>query len=200
MQQQFNGTAQGQFSSRNIINIYPPISLFEKKNSDEGLLPAQQRRLHELLNEIAAISGGSKKDLWLDVHAHTDVRSLSEITVKKYHRAEVFLQKKLKEVQNTRECRRLISEILRTTSENINITERDRDRYCLKMYGTSVLKNLSRGQLQKVFRYVDSDQQQQVQTIQLVQQKISWQTLIKKHPVFFFCTLLLGFCLSFLFK
>ncbi|WP_407339988.1 hypothetical protein [Dickeya ananatis] len=53
MHQEFNGTANGQFSARDIINIHHQN---EPVSEDEQLLPAQRQRLHQLLDEISAIS------------------------------------------------------------------------------------------------------------------------------------------------
>ncbi|WP_437216748.1 hypothetical protein [Pectobacterium sp. LFLA-215] len=194
MRQEFNGTAQGQFSSRDIINIHPSSS--NNTPDDELLLPAQRQRLHQLLDNIIAVSGESKKDLWRAVHAHIDVPNINGITTKKYHKAETYLLQRLAEAKLAKECRRLVSEILQLT---VDATE-ERDRFCLKKFGTKTLNDLSREQLQVAFDHFDRDELRHCQPKPVQPKSVDWQELIKTHPRVFIGVFLLGFLTSFLFR
>lgn len=188
MRQEFHGTAQGQFSSRDIINIH---NLSQKNHDDKPLLVSQRQRLHQLLDDIVAISGKSKKDLWIEVHAHIDVHGIHDITTRKYHQAEEYLLARQAEAKNVRECKRLVGEILRIT-----VNSKARDRFCLRKFGTKTLNDLSREQLQTIFDYFarDDDFSQKQQKI------ISWIDILKNYPKLFICVFLLGFLLSFLIR
>ncbi|MEI7408745.1 hypothetical protein [Pectobacterium aroidearum] len=194
MRQEFNGTAQGQFSSRDIINIHPPSG--ENPTDDESLLPAQRHRLHQLLDDLVTASGEPKKDLWRAVHAHIDVHSINGITTKKYHKAETYLRHRLAEAKLAKECRRLVSEILRLTVD----TATERDRFCLKKFGTKTLNDLSREQLQVAFDHFDRDELRQRQPNPTQPKAVDWQELIKARPKVFIGIFFLGFFTSFLFR
>ncbi|EHD22628.1 MULTISPECIES: hypothetical protein [Brenneria] len=194
MRQEFNGTAQGQFSSRDIINIHTPPS--DMASDDEPLLQAQRQRLHQLLDDIIAVSGESKKDLWRAVHAHIDVPSIHNITTRKYHKAEEYLLQRLADAKQARECRRLVGEILRLTTDKVM----ERDRFCLRRFGTKTLNDLSREQLQIAFDHFDGDELPHCQPEPIQAKQVDWQELIKTHPKVFIGVFLLGFFTSFLFR
>ncbi|QYM95041.1 hypothetical protein FGI04_03235 [Dickeya ananatis] len=193
MHQEFNGTANGQFSARDIINIHHQN---EPVSEDEQLLPAQRQRLHQLLDEISAISGEAKKDLWRAVHAHIDVRSVHFITTQKFHKAEIYLEKRLADAKQARECKRLVAEILRLTAENKSVA---RDRFCLRTFGTKMLNDLSREQLQAVFNFFDNEPSPHYQE-RAIQLGAPWQKVVMSYPKLFIVIFLAGFFSSFLFR
>ncbi|MCV9878840.1 hypothetical protein [Brenneria izbisi] len=192
MRQEFNGTAQGQFSSRDIINIHLPMNIAD----DEPLLLAQRQRLHQLLDDIIAVSGESKKNLWRAVHAHIDVHNIHGITTRKYHKAEAYLLQRLVEAKLARECRRLVAEILRLTADKV----RERNRFCLRKFGTKTLNDLSREQLQVAFDHFDRDELPLCHPESAPSKPLDCQELIKTYPKIFIGVFLLGFLSSFLFK
>ncbi|WP_263063022.1 hypothetical protein [Dickeya dadantii] len=193
MHQEFNGTASGQFSARDIINIHHPK---EPVAEDEQLLPAQRQRLHQLLDEISAISGEAKKDLWRAVHAHIDVRSVHFITTQKFHKAEIYLEKRLADAKLARECKRLVAEILRLTAANKSA---ERDRFCLRTFGTKMLNDLSREQLQAVFNFFDNEPTSRSHESEL-KKNAHWQDIVIAYPKLFLVFFLAGFVVSFVFR
>ncbi|AJC68420.1 MULTISPECIES: hypothetical protein [Dickeya] len=193
MHQEFNGTASGQFSARDIINIHHPN---EPVAEDEQLLPAQRQRLHQLLDEISAISGEAKKDLWRAVHAHIDVRSVHFITTQKFHKAEIYLEKRLADAKLARECKRLVAEILRLTAANKSA---ERDRFCLRTFGTKMLNDLSREQLQAVFNFFDNEPASRSRESEL-KKNAHWQDIVIAYPKLFLVFFLAGFVVSFVFR
>lgn len=111
----------------------------------------QKRDLHRLMDELVA-QGESKRELWLTIHTKLNTNTVNEMTAADYHCAVEILQEYAKRIQNLKDRNLLVSKIMVLTDPSYRL---DRDRYCLKHFGTTHLKGLDKEQLQSVFGYFD---------------------------------------------
>ena len=111
----------------------------------------QKRDLHRLMDEFVD-AGESKRELWLVLHTKLHTKTVNEMTAADYHCAVKILQKYAQRVKVQKDCNTLVSKIMTITNPAYRL---DRDRYCLKHFGTTHLKGLDKEQLQSVFGYFD---------------------------------------------
>lgn len=111
----------------------------------------QKRDLHKLMDEFVD-AGESKRELWLLLHTRLDTTTVNEMTSADYHLAVEILQDLAQRNKYSKDCNALISKIISLTDPTHRV---DRDRYCLKHFGTTHLKGLDKEQLQGVFGYFD---------------------------------------------
>ncbi|HIA4108982.1 TPA: hypothetical protein ACWQDP_004310 [Escherichia coli] len=111
----------------------------------------QKRDLHRLMDELVDL-GESKRELWMTIHTKLNTKTVNEMTAADYHGAVEILQRYAQQIQNMKDCNLLVSKIMALTDPGYRL---DRDRYCLKHFGTTHLKGLDKEQLQAVFGYFD---------------------------------------------
>lgn len=111
----------------------------------------QKRDLHRLMDELVD-AGESKRELWLVLHTKLNTKTVNEMTAADYHCAVEILQEHAQRVKDQKDCNTLVSKIMAITDPAYRL---DRDRYCLKHFGTTHLKGLDKEQLQSVFGYFD---------------------------------------------
>lgn len=111
----------------------------------------QKRDLHRLMDELVD-AGESKRELWLMIHTKLNTTTVNEMTAADYHNAVVILQEQASRRKYLKDCNTLISKIITITEPTYRV---DRDRYCLKHFGTTLLKGLDKEQLQGVFGHFD---------------------------------------------
>lgn len=111
----------------------------------------QKRDLHRLMDELVE-AGESKRELWLMIHTKLNTSTVNEMTTADYHCAVEILQEYAQRIQNLKDRNLLVSKIMTLTDPTFRL---DRDRYCLKHFGTTHLKGLDKEQLQEIFGYFD---------------------------------------------
>lgn len=111
----------------------------------------QKRDLHRLMDELVVL-GESKRELWLVIHTKRNTKTVNEMTAADYHCAVEILQERALRIRNLKDCNILVSKIMTLTDPTYRL---DRDRYCLKHFGTTHLKGLDKEQLQEIFGYFD---------------------------------------------
>lgn len=103
----------------------------------------QKRDLHRLMDELVDL-GESKRELWMTIHTKLNTKTVNEMTAADYHGAVEILQRYAQQIQNMKDCNLLVSKIMALTDPGYRL---DRDRYCLKHFGTTHLKGLDKEQL-----------------------------------------------------
>ncbi|EJY9555669.1 hypothetical protein OHS49_000808 [Salmonella enterica] len=111
----------------------------------------QKSALHRLMDELVD-AGESKRELWIMLHARLNTTTVSEMTAADYHQAVEILEESARRIKYLKDSNILISKIMGLTDPAYRV---DRDRYCLKHFGTTHLKGLDKEQLQGVFGYFD---------------------------------------------
>lgn len=155
---------------------------YSSEPSTEPMLPAQKQHIHHLIDELEAISGKDKPVLWQMIHARVDVKTINQITTKKYHIAAAFLDEKIAEARAIKDRKQLLSRLLRLTEHK----SAERDSFCLRNFGTTTLTSLNGEQLITVYQHFDNDC-----SVSLPSQ-INWSLLLKDHPVYVFTIFFIG--------
>ncbi|MGL4486489.1 MAG: hypothetical protein ACRCUG_05795 [Yersinia sp. (in: enterobacteria)] len=111
----------------------------------------QKRDLHRLMDELVE-AGESKREMWLMIHTRLNTTTVKEMTTSDYHSAVEILKECAQKIKNLKDRNMLVAKIISITDSMYRI---DRDRYCLKHFGTTHLKGLDKEQLQEVFGHFD---------------------------------------------
>lgn len=120
-------------------------------SAQQPISSLQKWDLHRLMDELVAL-GESKRELWLVIHTKLNTKTVNEMTAADYHCAVDILQEYAQRIKNLKDRNLLVSKIMALTDPDYRL---DRDRYCLKHFGTTHLKGLDKEQLQAVFGYFD---------------------------------------------
>lgn len=124
----------------------------QQLGSEPPILGVQKRDLHEKMDALV-LQGESKRELWLMLHRHCNVATVDEMTVGQYHQAVEYLDSYAEKLQYKKDCKELVRTILKLTKPPL---DEERNRYCLKHMGTTLLNSMSKEQLQSVFAYFDN--------------------------------------------
>ncbi|KFK92773.1 MULTISPECIES: hypothetical protein [unclassified Serratia (in: enterobacteria)] len=111
----------------------------------------QKRDLHKLMDELVE-AGESKREMWLMLHTKLNTTTVNEMTAADYHCAVGILQECARRIKYLKDCNILVAKIISITGQEYRI---ERDRYCLKRFGTTHLKGMTKEQLQEIFGYFD---------------------------------------------
>ncbi|AVX39782.1 hypothetical protein [Yersinia massiliensis] len=111
----------------------------------------QKRDLHRLMDELVD-AGESKREMWLLLHTRLNTTTVNEMTAADYHGAVEILQGYAQRIKYLKDCNILVAKVISITDPAYR---KDRDRYCLKHFGTTHLKGMSKEQLQEIFGYFD---------------------------------------------
>lgn len=138
----------------NVVSGEVTIHNYSVEASPATQLPIsllQKRDLHRLMDGLVSL-GESKRELWLMIHTKLNTKTVSEMTAADYHSAVEILQEYAQQIQNLKDRNILVGKIMILTEQAYRL---DRDRYCLKHFGTTHLKGLDKEQLQLIFGYFD---------------------------------------------
>lgn len=177
-QQDVNGDVSGHVVGGDFnINYHQ----YPREHPTEPMLPAQKQHIHQLVDELEALSGKDKPVLWQMIHARVDVKTINQITTKKYHIAAAFLEEKIASARAVKDRKQLISRVLRITEDKAA----ERDVFCLSNFGSTTLNSLDAEQLVAIYRHFS-------RTDQPVTQPMTWQILLKEHGALVFIVFFTG--------
>lgn len=138
----------------NVVSGDVTIHNYPDEASTSALQPIsllQKRDIHRLMDELVD-AGENKREMWLLLHTKLSTTTVNEMTSADYHQAVAILQEHAQRLRYAKDCNILVSKIMGLTDQTYRV---DRDRYCLKHFGTTHLKGLDKEQLQGVFGYFD---------------------------------------------
>ncbi|MFT2791776.1 hypothetical protein ACMV5I_17140 [Serratia sp. T13T92] len=119
--------------------------------SQQPISLLQKRDLHRLMDELVE-AGESKREMWLMLHTRLNTTTVNEMTAADYHCAVEIIQGYAQRIKYLKDCNILVAKVISITDPAYRM---DRDRYCLKRFGTTHLKGMSKEQLQEIFGYFD---------------------------------------------
>lgn len=119
------------------------------------LVPAQKKELYDLGTRCCEL-GADSKDIWRAVFAELGVKQIGDITAEQFQRARIVLQRRLDNLLDEEDKRRLVGKILRTTTEKDAKSELN--NFCDVTFGRTHLNKLKRAELQRVLEFVQGFQ------------------------------------------
>lgn len=151
MTQNFQGGV-GQAAAGDINNYGINISLADAdKAESRSLVTAQRKELHELRAKCEEL-GDDPRDVWRAVHAHLGVTSINEITADQFSDAREVMRRRLENLREDADKRRLVGKVLRAAVEKD--AKAEMNTFCDLSFGRTQLKELEKFQLQKTLEFV----------------------------------------------
>ncbi|AKP32134.1 membrane protein [Yersinia aleksiciae] len=183
-----------QFVGRDLVNISIP----HPPKDDRPLVPAQRKQLNQLVQEIVETGYEESFAIWQRVHAEIGVSSIEEMTVSHYQVAYRYLRALSVRYCDQEASKSLIHLLLKNTQKE---SERQQlIRYCHIQFGTGRLTELSRLQLQQALSWLDEKQYSEPisPTAPTSEKRLSWQQILRDHPIFTGGVFISGFLIAFL--
>ncbi|GAB2927894.1 hypothetical protein [Hafnia psychrotolerans] len=164
-------------AGRDVISILLPDL---PKTEIRPLVPAQRKQLNKLVKEIAEASNEEGFVVWQKVHAEVSVKNIDEITVDQYPNALNYLQSMLDRLRDGNDCKSLMHQLLKKTSEN-KVRQRLYE-YCDISFGTRHLADLAKSQLQQALGWLCNDLTESEKIIPPPSSRLVWSELIRSYP------------------
>jgi hypothetical protein len=139
------------------ISLGCPHANPQDEQANRPLVPAQRNALYELGLKCSEL-GADSKEIWRKVFAELGVTQIADITAGQFPQARSVLQRRLDQLQDEADKRRLTGKILRLADEKAARAEMN--NYCELTFGRTQLATLQRPQLQRVLDHLQRLQPQ----------------------------------------
>ncbi|PVZ87931.1 hypothetical protein C9426_10050 [Serratia sp. S1B] len=200
-----NRSASRDYHEKSVTIEHVNIAMPADQDDRRPLVPAQRKKLNQLVSDIVEVSKEEGFVVWHGIHAEIGVNNIGEMTVKDYHKAVTYLHGLRAKHQEEIDKKRLMHLLLKATPEDE--ARKELMAYCDATFFKTNFKKLSRDDLQQALAWVNEKNCEPLPLEPLPlqappaesDQRLTWVNILRTYPGFSAGVFMCGVVVAFLF-